>query len=297
MNDTLEQEIKEEIYPNSENEKVSLIDPIKGNKVQSRIKVASSITKTLESSGSIFTGRDESSIIKQKRRQDAIEYQRILKEQIEEKKRRIQTQKKEKYRDNLKTNMLAHETGSNSNSNNNSKAQTEQSPGFASSRYSNSNTACTRNLFTPSEDNCLSQHLANYNTHTKERVIQSSDTNQIPPRDIETKNSNGCSTVLEENPRDDTKTEDSIFSLKPVDNDPKPQQRPIMVEDQDSQNEPPGNLEDMIDVLIKEQQQLKDRMKDQENILNQISNHDKDKIQNPKVPFLMKIYICLYTIE
>ena len=64
MNDTLEQEIKEEISPNSENEKVSLIDPIKGNKVQSRIKVPNSITKTLESSGSIFTGRDESTIMK-----------------------------------------------------------------------------------------------------------------------------------------------------------------------------------------------------------------------------------------
>lgn len=40
-----------------------------------------------------------------------------------------------------------------SNSNNTSCIKTDQSPAITSSRYSNSNTACTRNLFTPSEDN------------------------------------------------------------------------------------------------------------------------------------------------
>jgi hypothetical protein len=60
-----------------------------------------------------------------------------------------------------------------SNSNNTSAIQ-DKSPVVASSRYSNTNTACTRNLFTPSEDNCLSQHLASH-SNKKPRVVGNSD--------------------------------------------------------------------------------------------------------------------------
>ena len=115
-------------------------------------------------------------------------------------------------------------------------------------------------------------------------MIQSSYTNQIILRDNETKNNNGCSTVLEENTRKDTKPENSMLSLKPVDNDLNPELKQfIVLQDQDSQIESAGNLEGMIDILIKEQQQLKDRMQDQEKTLDKISNKIKEINQNSKV--------------
>lgn len=89
----------------------------------------------------MFTGRDEATIMKQKKQRDAEEYQRILKQQIEEKQRRIQTQEKIKLRGSLQTKILSQETKTNVNSNNTSEIGHDHSPGVASSRYSNSNTA------------------------------------------------------------------------------------------------------------------------------------------------------------
>lgn len=60
-------------------------------------------------------------------------------------------------------------------SNNSSKIGTNYSPAVTSSRYSNTNTAYTRNLFTPSEDNCLSQHLAGYSNVNPKRIVCNSD--------------------------------------------------------------------------------------------------------------------------
>lgn len=109
--------------------------------------------------------------MKRKRQKDAEVYQKILKEQIEEKNKR-------KLKSNImnkrgKTTLNTPENKQNINSINACNAMNDSSPVVASSRYSNTNTAATRNLFTPSEDNCLSQHLANY--IKKDRAIMNSD--------------------------------------------------------------------------------------------------------------------------
>jgi hypothetical protein len=61
------------------------------------------------------------------------------------------------------------------NSHNTSVSNNDHSPAITSSRFSNTNTACTRNLFTPSEDNCLSQHLMGYSGKNSSRVVANSD--------------------------------------------------------------------------------------------------------------------------
>jgi hypothetical protein len=78
--------------------------------------------------------------MKQKRKRDAEEYQKVLKEQIEEKKRRIQSQNQTKVRIGLKNNLASQEAVKNP-SNNTSVTCHDYSPAVTSSRYSNTNTA------------------------------------------------------------------------------------------------------------------------------------------------------------
>ena len=160
----------EEIVDSAQETNPSLFDPHTGNKVQTRRKIVCRLDKELESSGSIFTGRDETQIIKRKRQRDAEAYQKILREQIEEKNKR---KLKSNMTDQRGRQKFPAEEKQKSNSNNTSAVQ-DKSPIVTSSRYSNSNTACTRNLFTPSEDNCLSQHLASHQ-NKKIRVVGNSD--------------------------------------------------------------------------------------------------------------------------
>lgn len=65
-----------------------------------------------------------------------------------------------------------------------------------SSKYSNSNTACTRDLFIPSEENCLNQHLANYSSK-KPRIISESDLIHLKRRESQ-RTPSLCNTVEEE---------------------------------------------------------------------------------------------------
>jgi len=158
-----------------------------------------------------------------------------------------------------------------SNSNNNSKLHHDQSPAVTSSRYSNTNTACTRNLFTPSEDNCLSQHLANYSNKKPERVVSTSDLTNLDLEQINCDKNNFCNTVMEERSREEANTEESLFSLKSPDNINKKNIKHIVVENQEKKNPSILQLEDMVDILIKEQQNLKNKIIDQEKILSTIS--------------------------
>ena len=137
MNDTIEQEIMEEIDHCPEEIQNSLFDPYSGHKIQTRKKVVCRTDKELESSGSIFTGRDESQIMKRKRQRDAETYQRILQEQIEEKNKRKLKSNILEQRGSVKYSV---EERNMSNSNNTSAVQ-DKLPVGTSSRYSNTNTA------------------------------------------------------------------------------------------------------------------------------------------------------------
>jgi len=66
-----------------------LIDPHSGLPLQQRKRVEHRIDLALESRGSIFTGRDEVSILMEKRAKNQKEIQEALKLQIEEKKKRL----------------------------------------------------------------------------------------------------------------------------------------------------------------------------------------------------------------
>ena len=110
--------------------------------------------------------------MKIKRQKDAETYQKMLQEQIDEKNlRKLKTNAETSREKEKMTNKFGLVRGK---ANNNS-VKTDRNPAVSSSRYSNTNTACTRDLFTPSEDNCLSQHLANYSTKKPERVVSNSD--------------------------------------------------------------------------------------------------------------------------
>lgn len=104
--------------------------------------------------------------MKLKRIRDAQAYQKILQQQINEKMKTKTT--------NLKKVDKIPGGKKDFNKKKISSEEDERLPAVVSSRYSNSNTACTRDLFTPSEENCLSQHLCNY-ANQKARVVVESD--------------------------------------------------------------------------------------------------------------------------
>ena len=110
--------------------------------------------------------------MKMKRQRDAEAYQKILKEQIDEKNKRNLNTNNGTIRTKSKISGIINKQRMSSK--NTPADKINMSPAVASSRYSNTNTACTRDLFTPSEENCLSQHLANYSSK-KPRVISESD--------------------------------------------------------------------------------------------------------------------------
>lgn len=104
--------------------------------------------------------------MKLKRIRDAQAYQKILQQQINEKmKTKTASLKKIDKIPGAKSDFKNQKVSS---------EEEERLPAVVSSRYSNSNTACTRDLFTPSEENCLSQHLSNY-VSQKARVVVESD--------------------------------------------------------------------------------------------------------------------------
>jgi hypothetical protein len=88
--------------------------------------------------------------MRRKRKKDAEVYHKILNEQIEEKNKR--KLKSETMNKRLKE--IIEPSGERKTPDNiNTTEMRDLSPAVASSKYSNANTAATRNLFTPSEDN------------------------------------------------------------------------------------------------------------------------------------------------
>lgn len=214
--------------------------------------------------------------MKRKRQKDAEVYQKILKEQIEEKNKR-------KLKSNImnkrgKTTLNTPENKQNINSINACNAMNDSSPVVASSRYSNTNTAATRNLFTPSEDNCLSQHLANY--IKKDRAIMNSDWANLISSDKRTSQQvtpTLCNTVIEERSRDEINDDESLV----VANSPKKQTNlsqkdHIMVQNQEDVDTSIVMLEGYVGTLLKEQEILKSKLMEQEKRLWNLQNHDQD---------------------
>ena len=215
-----------------------------------------------------------------------------MKQQIEEKQRRIQSQTEMKARHGMKVKVAESDMAKHSNSNNTNIVHNDYSPAVTSSRYSNSNTACTRNLFTPSEDNCLSQHLVSYSNQREERKVTTSDLNMLktepsssikaPPTPTlaSAESQKDCNIVQEEGSKEDVRTNESIVSLKSPAKIPAPvKAKKIMLENQENgTHQSIHQLEDMIDVLIKEQQNLKSKLNTQEKVISEFKT-DQDSIQ------------------
>lgn len=107
--------------------------------------------------------------MKLKRIKDAQAYQKILEEQINDKKAR----KLKVKTSSLKRMEKASAASTAEQKFKMTPVEEKSLPAVVSSRYSNSNTACTRDLFTPSEGNCLSHHLSNYTTPKPRMVVES----------------------------------------------------------------------------------------------------------------------------
>lgn len=139
--------------------------------------------------------------------------------------------------------------------------------------------------------------MPSYLNQKNERVIATSDTNQLNPQKVKIDTKEICNTVPEERSREEACTEESIFSLKSPENTikVKPNVNPIRVDNQESENKQSiSQLEDMIDVLIKEQQFLKNKIKNQEKILSNISNPETD-IESSKVRLIA--YSLIFTAK
>lgn len=220
--------------------------------------------------------------MKRKRQKDAEIYQKILKEQIEEKNNR-------KLKTNVtikrgKTIINTPEEIQNINSKNTCHAMNDSSPVVASSRYSNTNTAATRNLFTPSEDNCLSQHLANYTTaKKKERAIMNSDCANLigsDKRSSQLMTPTLWNTVIEERSRDEINDDESLVAA----NSSEKQKNLIMVQNQEDADSSIVMLEGYVGTLLKEQEILKNKLMEQEKRLWNLKNYDQDD-ENVKPSF------------
>ena len=179
-----------------------------------------------------------------------------FRDQIEEKNKRKLSTNKEEFRESI---VLKNEkTISNTNSHNTS-VHNDKSAGFASSRHSNSNTAWTRNLFTPSEDNCLSQHLVWYSSIKQNKANQENE--QLDP--IQDKNhkilNQLWNTVMEERSREEVNTEESIFSLKSPEHTQKniSNKDYITIWNQEAKESSIILLEGAVEALLKEQESLK----------------------------------------
>lgn len=161
------------------------------------------------------------------------------------------------------------------NSNNTSGLNQDHSPAVTSSRYSNSNTACTRNLFTPSEDNCLSQHLTNYSSKQKSGKPTAENEGVFSSQIGVFQNMNAvCNTVLEEKSKEDTNTEESMFTMRSPEKSP---QKLMLIDNQAERDSSILLLEDAVDTLIREQQSLKKKLSDQEKLISNLSNQNSDK--------------------
>jgi len=204
-------------------------------------------------------------------------------EQIDEKKMRLKSKistQRELMVDDFKTK---------TNSNQIIKVRDENSSVVTRSRYSITNTACTRNLFTPSEDNCLSQHLANYSNQSSGRVISSSDLANLRPSSSKRLNLQEFSEVQEEGSKEENASpiENRVGSV--------PNQKQIMIEE--NPEKPRSSiieLEGYVRTLLKEQEHLKSRLKEQERKICDLVKPDDSQGQRTKVCFdnncLDKIY-------
>lgn len=131
-----------------------------------------------------------------------------------------------------------------------------------SSRYSNSNTAWTRNLFTPSEDNWLSQHLICYSSIKQSKVQGENDqiiTGNDSIKKIKKIKNQTWNTVMEERSREEANTEESIFSLKSPQHisDKISNKDYITISNQEVKESSILLLEGAVEALLKEQQSLK----------------------------------------
>ncbi|CAI2374539.1 unnamed protein product [Moneuplotes crassus] len=261
QNDSIyEEDIQEDILQSPAVKNPELFDPFSGEKIHSRKKVYCSTDKELEESGSIFTGRDENKIMKLKRIRDAQAYQKILQQQINEKMKTKTTNLKKIEKIPVGKNGLKKI----------SSEEDERLPAVVSSRYSNSNTACTRDLFTPSEENCLSQHLSNY-ANQKARVVVESDCIDLRKR---SNSENLCDTVREERSREEGNTEESCVTFKSP--NPKNNEDNIKVFDGDEVDYSLLHLEDVVGSLLKEQQNLKQKINEQEMRLHTLTYQEND---------------------
>lgn len=146
----------------------------------------------------------------------------------------------------------------------------DQSPAVISSRYSNSNTAWTRNLFTPSEDNCLSQHLNDYSLRKQSTSNFDYQMTEKSTNVKENANSQYFSSVNEEKSREDNSDDESPFSFQTT------KTRPFISKRMSDSNLLTQNtnessivlLEGAIESLLKEQQQLKSKLFSQEKVIS-----------------------------
>lgn len=127
----------------------------------------------------------------------------------------------------------------------------------------------------------MSQHLANYSNKKSARVISNSDLAEFKANAVKKIPQNLCNTVLEEKSREEQNTEESIFSLKSPDiaQQKDNNQNYIMVQNQEKVDTSILMLEGVVDSLLKEQQQLKNKLNDQEKILTQFKK--KENIDEP----------------
>jgi hypothetical protein len=189
-----------------------------------------------------------------------------------------------------------------SNSNNSSKIGTNYSPAVTSSRYSNTNTAYTRNLFTPSEDNCLSQHLAGYSNANPKRVVCNSDLVHLKTERERMKEKIVWNIVEEEGSKEEANTDDSMTCLKQHGKKRKTVQENdnfIMIDNQEKNNSSMIQLEGVIDSLLKEQVNLKNKIMDQEKRITKMvleTEHDEEKARSIK-PSPSRLIIKRHSIK
>lgn len=115
--------------------------------------------------------------------------------------------------------------------------------------------------------------MANYNSQKEGRKVISNDSNQLHSENTKDKTDGEmCNSVIEERSKEDVGTEESIFSLKSPQQEKIIKAKGIIIDDQKGDKQQSINqLEDIIDVLIKEQKQLKTKLNDQDKALESIA--------------------------
>ena len=135
----------------------------------------------------------------------------------------------------------------------------DQSPAITSSRHSNSNTAWTRDLFTPSEDNWLSQHLNGYSSRKMSNSNLSSIQSNRDLTPVDNSNNLYFNTFQENKLKNEIDSIDKQLMIQSVNENPfgLPKLNEENIYSQDPNESSIILLEDAVESLLKEQQKLK----------------------------------------